>query len=453
MISCLGRSLSKVDQRSTLHFPTNEYKTLKSPGQTLLELLLQISRRLISKKDEANGRSVCFENRKASQRLNGAVLPMLEVDRQKVLQEAATVVVKVGTNVLTNEEGMLSTERFASLTHQLYRLRDQGKQVVLVSSGAVGAGMGRLGLKERPVDLRHLQACAAVGQSYLMQVYEDHLSKYGIHTAQILLTASDFDHRARYLNARNTLLSLFEWGCLPIINENDTVSIDEIRFSDNDHLAAQVTNLLQAPLLIILSVVNGLYERDPRLQADLQPVPVVEEIDERVLRMAGATQSRLGKGGMRSKLKSARMVTAAGEAVLLANGNLPNVLDRIFEGEAIGTLFLPHRAPLPAWKRWLGYTARPRGELLLDIGAVKAVQHQGRSLLPIGISQVNGSFDKGEVVSVKDVEGVEIARGLTNYGSTDLKKICGLRTDQIGEALGAFPYEEVIHRDNLVVVV
>src|SRR5262249_19305233 len=248
-------------------------------------------------------------------------------------------------------------------------LRGAGRKVVLVSSGAIGAGIGRLGLAKRPSDLRQLQACAAVGQAFLMRAWEDCLAAHGIPTAQLLLTAGDFDHRGRYLNARNTIVSLFEWGCLPVINENDTVSVDEIRFGDNDHLAAMVTNLLQAPLLVLLTSVDGLFEGDPAGHPDAKALATVPEIDGHIMEMAGASRSALGTGGMRSKLRAARLATAAGESVIIANGGVTDILDRIFAAEAIGTLFLPHGSTLPAWKRWLGFTARPRGRLFVDAGA------------------------------------------------------------------------------------
>jgi glutamate 5-kinase len=325
--------------------------------------------------------------------------------------------------------------------------------VALVSSGAIGAGIGRLGLGKRPSDLRHLQACAAVGQSFLMRAYEECLSRAGIPTAQILLTAGDFDNRTRYLNARNTINTLLEWGCLPIINENDTVSVAEIRFGDNDHLAAMVTNLIQAPLLILLSVVDGLCSADPRTHSDARVLTTVPRMDRSVMELAGPGRSALGVGGMHSKLRAAGLATAAGESVILANGSRDKILDQIFAGEPVGTLFLPQGSTLPAWKRWLGFTARPRGKLVVDAGARKAVQHLGRSLLPIGVRDVNGSFAKGDVLSICDQQSVEFARGLTNYPDDVLRKLCGLRTDQIAAVLGGVPYEEVIHRDNLVVVI
>jgi glutamate 5-kinase len=378
---------------------------------------------------------------------------MLDPVRQEVIALAHTVVVKVGTNVLTRADGTLEPSRVQALADQLQRLQETGRKVALVSSGAIGAGIGRLGLARRPADLRQLQACAAVGQSFLMRAYEDCLARHHIPTAQLLLTAGDFDSRARYLNTRNTIVTLFEWGCLPIINENDTVSVSEIRFGDNDHLAALVTNLLQAPLLVLLSVVDGLYDADPGTNADAQLVRTVPVIDSAVLEKAGAGKSALGSGGMRSKLRAARLATVAGESVILANGGTPGVLDAIFRAELVGTLFLPHSRTLPAWKRWLGYTARPKGRLVVDAGARAAVQEQGRSLLPIGVVAVVGTFHKGDVVTLCDPEGVEFARGLCAYSSADLDRLRGLRTEQIRDTLGTVPYEEVIHRDNLVVIV
>lgn len=378
---------------------------------------------------------------------------MIDPLRQEIVATAHTVVVKVGTNVLTAEDGRLDPVRMQALADQLHRLRQSGRRVALVSSGAIGAGMGRLGLTERPSDLRELQACAAVGQSFLMRAYQECLDHHGIHAAQILLTAGDFDSRGRYLNMRNTILSLFEWGVLPIINENDTVSVAEIRFGDNDHLAAMLTNLLRAPLLILLTVVDGLYEGDPRTDPAARKLETVTSIDAEVLELAGGSRSALGTGGMRSKLRAARLATAAGESVLIANGAEPGLIDRIFACEAVGTLFLPHGSSLPSWKRWLGFTARPKGRLVVDVGARAAVEQKGRSLLPIGVVKVQGHFGKGDVVALIDPAGVEFARGLTNYSSTDALRIRGLRSEEIAEIMGALPYPEIIHRDNLVVIV
>ncbi len=377
---------------------------------------------------------------------------MIDPVRQEVMALAHTVVVKVGTNVLTRADGTLEPSNVQSLADQLHRLRSAGRKVVLVSSGAIGAGLGRLGLGQRPTDLRHLQACAAVGQAFLMRTYEDCLARYGIPTAQVLLTASDFDSRTRYLNTRNTLFTLLEWGCLPIINENDTVSVAEIKFGDNDHLAAMVTNLLQAPLLILLTVVDGLYSADPGSDPSAQLLTTVPAIDPQVLEKAGSGKSSLGSGGMRSKLRAARLVTVSGEAVIMASGTRPGILDALFQGEPLGTLFLPHNTTLPAWKRWLGYTARPRGRFVVNDGARRAIEQQGKSLLPVGIVQVEGSFGKGDVVSLCDARGEEFARGLTNYAAATAERVRGLRTEQIRERLGQLPYEEAVHRDNLTVV-
>jgi len=373
--------------------------------------------------------------------------------RTVILDAANPIVVKVGTNVLADTSGQLNRDRIQSLADQVQRVRAMGRRVALVSSGAIGAGVGKLGLGKRPADLPHLQACAAVGQSALMQLYQECLTPFGIHTAQLLLTAGDFDTRARYLNVRNTILTLFEYECLPIINENDTVSVAEIKFGDNDHLAAMVANLLQAPLLILLTNVDGLFSADPRVESSARLLETVEMIDRSVTDLAGATKSALGTGGMKSKLRAARLATAAGGAVIMANGSEDGILDRIFEGESVGTLFLPQGDSMPAWKRWLGYTARPKGQFSIDDGAKRAILEQGKSLLPVGVKIVSGEFGKGSVISICDYSGLEIGRGLSNYASTEAVLVAGLKTDQIIEQLGKLPYEEMIHRDNLVITI
>ncbi len=371
--------------------------------------------------------------------------------RQSLVSRPSTVVVKVGTNVLANKAGELDRRRIQSLAEQIARLRAAGHRIVLVSSGAIGAGVGKLGLGKRPTDLPHLQACAAVGQSALMQLYQESLNPFGIHAAQILLTASDFDARVRYLNMRNTISMLFEFNALPIINENDTVSIAEIKFGDNDQLAAMVANLLQAPLLVLLTNVDGLYSADPRSDANAKLVTAVSHIDAAVTGMAGASKSDLGTGGMKSKLRAARLATAAGGAVVMANGSIDGILDRIFQAEPVGTLFLPHGDSVPAWKRWVGFTAQPKGTIKVDAGARRAVVEKGTSLLPVGVRAVEGEYGKGDVVAVTDADGHEIARGLTNYSAADTRKIMGLPTEQIQSRVGNLPYVELIHRDNLVV--
>ncbi|MCS7168325.1 MAG: glutamate 5-kinase [Gemmatales bacterium] len=376
-----------------------------------------------------------------------------EIDpvRQEVLTEAHTLVIKVGTQVLTDDRGNLDTQRLHHIAEQLHHIRQTGRRVALVSSGAIGAGMGRLGLSQRPKDLRYLQAAAAVGQSVLMSLYEEELARYGYHAAQLLLTAGDFDHRVRYLNVRNTLLTLFELNCIPIINENDTVSVAEIRFGDNDHLAALVTNLIQAPLLILLTVVDGVYDRDPA-EPGAQLLSLIPKVDESVLQLASQSQSKLGSGGMKSKLRAARLVTLAGGCVLIANGRQPGILDTILAGHQVGTLFLPRGGVLRARQRWIGWAAQPRGRIIVDAGAREAIEKKGRSLLPVGIVRVLGNFSKGDVVAIADVNGHEFARGLTNYSANDLRRIAGLHTERIGEILGPDHYQEAIHRDNLVII-
>ncbi len=377
---------------------------------------------------------------------------MSDLIRRQILRQSDVVVVKVGTNVLTDEIGSLDRSRMQSLTDQLYRITQMEKKVVLVSSGAIGAGVGCLNLGRRPVDLPHLQACAAVGQSALMQAYQECLTPHNIHTAQILLTAGDFDNRVRYLNVRNTILTLFEYNCLPIINENDTVSVAEIKFGDNDHLAAMVTNLLSAPLLVLLTNVDGLYTGDPHNDPEAKLLSTVPHIDRAVTEMASPSKSILGSGGMKSKLRAARLATAAGGAVIMANGSTAGILDAVFAGEAVGTLFLPHGDGISARRRWLGYTARPLGRVLVDGGARQAIERQGKSLLPVGVVAIEGEFGKGDVVALCDGEGIEFARGLTNYSSADAERLRGLSSDQIQRVIGKLPYVELVHRDNLVVV-
>ncbi|MGO8688979.1 MAG: glutamate 5-kinase [Thermoguttaceae bacterium] len=377
---------------------------------------------------------------------------MTDLLRQEIAALATLIVVKVGTRVLTRDDGQLDQPRLAQLAEQLHVARTKGRKVVLVSSGAVGAGMGRLGLTARPTDLAHLQAVAAIGQSWLVEAYQRALSGHGHHAAQVLLTAEDLEHRTRYLNARNTLVTLLELGAVPIINENDTVSVEELQttFGDNDRLAALVTNLLRAPLLVLLSDVDGLYDGDPSLEGS-RLISTVDRLDESIFGLVCDRAGGLGKGGMASKLEAARLATAAGENVIIASGRTPHILSKIIAGEPVGTLFLAQGRSVAARKRWIGFTVKPRGRLLLDGGAREAVLRQGRSLLAIGVVEVEGNFHKGDVVALAEGDGGELARGLTNYGAEDLRKIKGLRTGQIAAALGHCPYDEVIHRDNMVI--
>ena len=371
--------------------------------------------------------------------------------RLDVARGANLVVVKVGTRVLTGPDGLLDHGRIESLGRQFDALLAAGRRVVLVSSGAVGAGMGRLGLSSRPGELALLQAVAAIGQSSLIEAYERVFRTHGRHAAQVLLVADDIQHRARYLNIRNTLRALLEYGVIPVINENDTVSVEELRtsFGDNDRLAALVATLLGAPLLVLLSDVDGLFDRHPADPA-ARRLDTVSEVDAAVEGLARDSIGGLSKGGMASKIAAARIVSEAGGHCIIASGRDDRVLERIVAAETVGTLFVGRAEAMPAWKRWIGWSADPRGRILVDDGARTAVVTSGRSLLAAGVRGVEGEFAAGDVVALASAAG-EFARGLANYPAADLRRIAGLKTDRILETLGYCPYDEVIHRDNLAV--
>lgn len=370
---------------------------------------------------------------------------MINILRQEILTESPTIVVKVGTRILTDASGHLSESQIESFANQLAEARAKGFRVVLVSSGAVGSGIGRLGLSGRPKDLAQLQAVAAVGQSALIEAYNHFLEKLGLHAAQILLTADDFEHRTKYLNVRNTLNALLEFGAIPIINENDTLSVAELKttFGDNDRLAALVADLIHAPLLILLSDIDGLYDGDPR-KPGAKLIPTVHQIDASIQALAFDRLTGLSKGGMASKLRIAHQITNAGGAMIIANGREPKILQKILNCEDYGTLFLPQGTRMAARKQWIGYAIFPRGRVLVDDGCADALIKKGKSLLPIGVREVQGDFDHGDVIAVCTLNGLEIGRGLTNYSSSELKEIQGKRSSEF-EA----EYEEVIHRDNL----
>ncbi|HEY2827189.1 MAG TPA: glutamate 5-kinase [Pirellulales bacterium] len=377
---------------------------------------------------------------------------MPDILRQEIAAAATTLIVKVGTRVLTTEDGLLNQDRVTALAEELHEVMKLGRKVCVVSSGAVGAGMGRLGLKQRPTDLARLQAVAAVGQTALVEAYDRSLRAHGHHAAQILLTADDLDNRVRYLNIRNTILTLMEYGAVPIINENDTVSTEELQttFGDNDRLAAMVTNLIRAPLLVLLSDVDGLFDGDPR-DASSSVIPTVTHLDDAIWALVRDQATGVSKGGMASKLEAARLATTAGENVIIASGKQPGNLRRILAGETVGTLLVAQGQTVASWKRWIGFTAQPRGTLVVDDGARTAIERQGRSLLAIGVVSADGAFRKGDVVAIHDRAGVEFARGLSNYSAADVERIKKLKTEQIATALGHCPYDEVIHRDNMAV--
>ncbi|MDR2756627.1 MAG: glutamate 5-kinase [Planctomycetaceae bacterium] len=373
--------------------------------------------------------------------------------RDEILKTCDVVVVKVGTNVLTDSDGLLKEERIEQLTDDLCRMIVKKKRIVLVSSGAVGAGMGRLGLTERPSELSKLQAVAAIGQGKLIETYERFLNRHGVHSAQVLLTADDLSNRKRYLNARNTIRTILDYRALPIINENDTVSVDELytTFGDNDRLASLVANLFETPLLILLTDVDGLYDRDPNDPA-AKLIPVVENWSPDLMKMITEKHSNRSKGGMSSKLKAVKMITGSGGNVIIANGNYSETLSDLFAGEEVGTVFLVQNSFLAARKRWLGFAVRVEGRLILDAGAVDAVCHKGKSLLPIGIIDADGIFEKGGIVSIVNDTGKEVARGLTNYGLKDILLIKGKKTSEIQTILETTGYVEVVHRDNLQII-
>lgn len=374
---------------------------------------------------------------------------MADFDRSSIVNNASTIVVKIGSSVLTHPEtDRIDTARIQHLAEQFAAIRQGGKRLIVVSSGAVAAGMGRLGLDARPTDLRHLQAAAATGQSHLIRLYEDSLQGFGLKVGQLLLTANDFRNRARYLNASNTIRTLFEYGVVPIVNENDTVSIDEIKFGDNDHLAAMLACMLPDSLLVILSTVDGLHAgstNDPI-------VLVVDGWDESLKQHVTSDESRFGTGGMLSKLRAVRTAMTSGVDVVIANGRADSVLKQIVAAKETGTWFRSRERALPAWKQWIGHTINPGGRLLVDDGARQAILQSGRSLLAVGIREVVGDFRQGEAVSICDGSGAEFARGLINYPSHEVVRILGHRTDKIDRILGHAPYPEVVHRDNLVIV-
>lgn len=360
-------------------------------------------------------------------------------------------VVKIGSALLTANGSGLETEAIGRWADQIAGLRANGLEVVLVTSGSVAAGMQRLGRSERPHALYELQAMAAVGQMSLIQAYESAFQRHGLHTAQVLLTHDDLSDRGRYLNARSTLRQLLEMGVIPVINENDTVATEEIRFGDNDTLAALVTNLVEAGLLVILTDQQGLYDRDPRSHGDASLIHEAEAGDAALMAMAGGSGA-LGRGGMVTKLTAADKAARSGAGTLIALGTEDNVLVRLLAGETVGTHLQAGKGRLLARKQWLAGQLKSRGTLVLDEGAVRVLREQGRSLLPVGVTRVEGGFGRGEMVSCVDSQGREIARGLVNYGVEEARKIIGHPSEAIEGLLGYVDEPELIHRDNMVVL-
>ena len=360
------------------------------------------------------------------------------------------IVIKVGTRLLTYKTGKLNLGIIETLVRQIADLKNQGKDVVLVSSGAVGAGMGKLGLKKKPVSIQEKQAVAAIGQGLLIQFYEKLFSEYGHIVAQVLLTREDLDNRKRYINSRNTLLHLLKFGDIPIINENDTTSTEEIEFGDNDRLSALVATLIDADILLILTDIDGLYTANPRHNPDAFCVSFIEEITPEIKKYAGNTDETLAKGGMITKIEAAEIAMASGIDMVIANGRQENIIRRILEGEEFGTFFSAKRDHLRSRKQWIAFAQKSKGVIYIDQGAETALTGEGKSLLPAGVINFKGSFSKGEMVSICNTRGEEIARGLVNYSTEELQRIAGCKSDEIESILGYMDHEELIHRDNLV---
>lgn len=371
------------------------------------------------------------------------------ISRLDLLRPVKRVVVKVGSGVLTTSHG-LNKRVINDLTDDVCGLKKRGIEVILVSSGAIASGLKKIGMAKRPESISHQQAVAAIGQSTLMMVYEKAFGRHGQRVAQVLITRDDLHHRRRYLNARNTLFTLLSWKIVPIINENDTVVVDEIKFGDNDNLSAMVTNLTESQLLINLTDIDGFFNKDPRIHKDARPISVVEKVNKEVMRYASSIPGFLGTGGMAAKIRAAQKVAFAGAPTIIANGLKRGILKNIFMGKEEGTIFMPRDAALCSRKHWIAFTRSPKGEVLVDRGAEAALLKRGKSLLPSGIKEVRGRFSLGDSVVLLNEDEKALAVGMVNYDSSDIEKIMGLKSKEIESRLGFKHDDEVIHRDNLV---
>lgn len=370
--------------------------------------------------------------------------------RRSTLKEAKTVVVKVGTRTLTHATGKFNLRQMEKVVRELADLANQGRRVVLVSSGAVAAGIGRLGLPSKPQTTPEKQALAAIGQGLLIQMYEKLFTEYGLVVAQVLLTRDDFNDRKRYLNSRNALQALLHYGAVPVINENDTVAVEEIEFGDNDTLSAMVASILDADLLVLLSDIEGLYSANPKVDESAEIISVVAQITPGIRKLAGQSSESLATGGMITKLIAAEVATNSGIPMVIAHGARPDVLQQILAGEDVGTFFCAQEKCLESRKRWIAYGQAIHGRLVVDDGARKALLDEGKSLLPSGILEVAGDFELGEMVVIEDSSGNEFARGLANYSALELTKVKGLRTEKAAEILQR-ACSEAVHRNNMVV--
>jgi len=374
------------------------------------------------------------------------------MDSRRTLSRVRRVVVKVGSGLITVPSQGPSGAAIARLAGDVAALVRDRREVALVSSGAIATGMARLGLSARPRSIPEKQAAAAVGQSTLMWHYEQAFKKHDIQVGQVLLTGQDISDRGRYLNARNTLLALLGFGVLPVVNENDTVAVDEIKVGDNDNLAAHVAHLIDADLLVLLTDVDGLYTGDPRRDPTAQRLATVNVITDDIQRLVFDASNHVSVGGMSTKLQAAQKANASGIPMIIAQGSAPAVLQRLIKGEMLGTYFQPRDDRLAARKRWIAFAVPPQGRLVVDAGAKKALTERGKSLLPSGLAEVEGEFPAGAVVSLTELDGPEFARGLVNYDAHELRKIRGAKTREIEKTLGYKGFDEVIHRDNLVVL-
>ena len=372
-------------------------------------------------------------------------------DRRLYFDQASRVVIKAGSNVLTGENG-LNLPVVRSLSRGISALMDRGLEVIFVSSGAMACGTKKMGLARRPAELPKRQAIAAIGQAGLILEYEKAFARYGKKVAQVLLTSEDLANRKRYLNARNTLYTLLGWRVVPIINENDTVAVEEIKFGDNDNLAAMIALLMDAHLLINLTDIDGLYDKDPRSHAEAQQISLVSAITKTMEQAAGRMPGTLGTGGMLSKVLAAKKITCSGVPMVIANGLKKNILSDLFAGKPLGTFFMPTPQKLCSRKRWIAYSLKTRGSVTVDSGAAGALVNQGKSLLPGGITAVSGEFSQGAAVEILTASGEHLGIGLVNYSAHEIRIIKGLKTRLIEKALGSKPYDEVIHRNNLVLV-
>ncbi|WPC39360.1 glutamate 5-kinase [Clostridium sp. JS66] len=371
--------------------------------------------------------------------------------RKKYLKNVKRIVIKVGSSTLTHKSGLLNLNQIEKIVRQIADLHNEGKEVVLVTSGAIAAGIGKLGLKSRPKTIPEKQAAAAVGQGILMHMYEKIFSEYGKVAAQILITKDDISHRTRFLNARNTFFALAEMGAIPIVNENDAIIVDEIKFGDNDTLSATVASFVEADLLILLSDIEGLYDSNPRTNPNAKLIHEVKEITEEIENCAGGAGSSLGTGGMATKISAGRIATAAGVSMVIANGEHENVIRDIVNLKEVGTLFAPNEHPLPLRKHWITFSTDIKGKLVVDDGAFEAIFYNHKSLLPKGLVNVEGFFEQGQIVSIENFKGIEIGRGISNYSSSEIEQIKGLNSDEIENKLGYKNYDEIIHCNNMVI--